>query len=165
MLATGLTVDPDVIERVAKMAKRLSKHVTVYTNGNADLASLTKAQLHSTKIDFDNRMVAEISLVEDGPEVELIFSDGSRKREGFLANLPKYEQRSSLAAQLGLEMEETGEIKVEAPFNKTSLPGCMAAGDAATPYHGILQALHMAAGSGGGIVVYLQDELEAEDEL
>ncbi|GJC90930.1 thioredoxin reductase gliT [Colletotrichum liriopes] len=165
VLAIGHAADPDVVERIAKMAKRLSKSVTVYKNGDSEIATQSEAQLHSSKVRFDNRKIAELSLVGSGPEVDVNFDDGTSQREGFLAHLPRFEQRSSLAAQLGLEMEESGVIKVEPPFNKTSLPGCMAVGDAATPFQSILQSLHMAAGSGSGVVAYLQDELDATDEL
>ncbi|KAL0929817.1 thioredoxin reductase-like protein 1 [Colletotrichum truncatum] len=165
VLAIGHAADPDVVERIAKMAKRLSKSVTVYTNGDSELSTQSEAQLNSSKIRFDNRKIAKLAPVGSGPEVDVIFDDGSSQREGFLSHLPRYEQRSSLAAQLGLEMEESGVIKVEPPFNKTSLPGCMAVGDAATPFQGVLQSLYMAAGSGSGVAAYLQDELDAADEL
>lgn len=166
VLAGGLANDADVLERVAKMAKRLADHVTVYTNGDEELATQTREQLKSTKIDFDTRVVARLELVGEGPEMDMILADGSRVREGFLASMPKYEQRSSLPSQMGLEIDgDSGLIKVEAPFNETSLAGCLAAGDAATPYHGVLAALYTAGGSGGGLVAFLQNELDEADEL
>jgi thioredoxin reductase len=166
VLAGGLVTDADVLERVAKMAKCLADHVNVYTNGDEELAEQTRAQLKSTRIDFDTRVVAALELVGEGPEMDIVLADGSRVREGFLASMPKYEQRSSLPAQLGLEMDgDSGLIKAEVPFNKTSLPGCLAAGDAATPHHGVLAALYTAAGSGGGLVAFLQNDLDDADEL
>ncbi|KAL2201613.1 thioredoxin reductase glit [Sarocladium strictum] len=165
VLATANTADVDLIERLAKMAKRFSKTVMVYTNGNKELATDAQKALNSSKILFDTRRIVNIALVDDGPDVVLSFSEGSYKQERFLVNLPRTKQRSSLAVQLGLELGEMGEIKVQEPFSETSVEGCMAVGDAATVHQSATYALFMGSNAGMRLVAYLEDELEANDAL
>lgn len=154
-----------MLTHVARMAKRLSRHVNIYTGGRPSLASLA-AHVRSSGISIDDRPVTSLALVDGGPRVRIAFGDGSETRtEGFVVSHPAAEQSAPFAAQLGLEMGAAGEIKAGAPWNETSVEGCYAAGDSATQMRSALQAVHMGGMAGAGVVMGLQKEMEARDEL
>ncbi|KAL6354086.1 hypothetical protein LRP88_12419 [Fusarium phalaenopsidis] len=165
VFAGGIFTVPEMVSHVAPMAKRLAKSVTVYSNGKESLLEGVRAKLHSSKINYDNRIIKSFQLVDNGPAVKITFEDGSSKVEGFVASHPNVVQTSPFAEQLGLEMQPSGEIKVEPPFYETSVKGCFAAGDAATVLKSVLQAMAMGAFSGTGAATQLQYELDAKDEL
>ncbi|KAF7559039.1 hypothetical protein G7046_g5098 [Stylonectria norvegica] len=135
VLAGGWFITPEGLSHVSPMAKRLSKSVTIYTNGNETLQAAVQANLHSSKFHFDNRAITRV--VQSAP----------------------------FAEQLGLECLPSGDIKVEEPFNETSVKGCFAAGDAATMKKAVVQATAMGAFAGAGIATQLQRELDERDEL
>jgi thioredoxin reductase len=158
-----------MLSHVSMMAKRLSKHVNIYTNGNPDLLASTKALIHSSSITYDDRKIIKFEHRDgsDGkpPFVVVHFEDGTSQKEGFIVSHPRVEQRTRFAEQLGLDMTPAGDIKVSMPFHETSLYGCVAAGDAATPMKAAVQAVQMGAFAGGGLVAQLQRELDERDEL
>lgn len=161
-----MVTTPEMLAHVTPMAKRLAKTTTIYTNGNDTLLNQVKPMLHSSKISFDDRKIAKLELENDtGPGVIVHFADGTSKREGFITNHPRVEQRSPFARQLGLETSQTGEIVVTGPFNETSVTGCFAAGDAATMMRNAVQAVHMGAFAAVGAVAQLNHELDEKDEL
>jgi pyruvate/2-oxoglutarate dehydrogenase complex dihydrolipoamide dehydrogenase (E3) component len=158
--------DPSMVMMICRMAKRLSKHVTIYTNNHPDFASSFDPLLRNANMTVDTRSIASVSLVEQGPQVELTFSDGSKHVEGFLVGHPKMEQRAKhLVEQLGLETTPSGEIQVTAPWNETSLEGCYAAGDAMTPMRVVVQALQTGGFAGGGLATSVQKDLHERGEL
>ncbi|KAM0427586.1 hypothetical protein ACHAPT_007547 [Fusarium lateritium] len=165
VFAGGIVTAPEMLAHVTPMAKRLAKSVTVYSNGNESLIEGVRTKLHSSKINYDNRVIKSFQLVDDGPAVRITFEDGSSKVEGFVVNHPNVVQTAPFAEQLGLEMQPSGEIKVEQPFNETSVKGCFAAGDAATMMRSALQAMAMGGFAGIGAATQLQFELDAQDEL
>ncbi|KAH7329472.1 hypothetical protein B0I35DRAFT_45630 [Stachybotrys elegans] len=165
VLATGFLSSADMVSHISLMAKRLSDRVTIYTNGNDALAAETQPKLLGTKVRIDNRRYTRFQLQGAGPAVEMTFEDGSTAVEGFIASHPSYEQAAPFAAQLGLETLPSGEVKVSPPFNETSLAGCFAVGDAATPMKSVLQAMQMGCFTAVGMVSQLQHELASKDEL
>lgn len=60
--------------------------------------------------------------------------------------------------QLGLETGSQGEIKVNAPFNETSVHGVFAAGDAASQLRVVPNAIYGGSLAGGGLIAQLQAE-------
>ncbi|KAF9894329.1 hypothetical protein FE257_007832 [Aspergillus nanangensis] len=158
---------PAQLVSIARMAKRLSDQVTIYTNGNHTLAAQISPLIRSSKISVDARPIARLNLVDSGPQVRIDFADGSASAtEGFVSSHPKMRQRAEkFADELGLEMTDAGNVKVTAPFNETSLKGCFAVGDAATVMESVIEAMHMGFFAGVGCVAQLQEEMEARDEL
>ena len=158
-----------MLSHVSLMAKRLSKHVNIYTNGNPDLLASTQALIHSSKITYDDRKITKFEhrggSDSKPPFVEVYFEDGTSRKEGFLVSHPRVEQRAPFAEQLGLEMTPTGDIKISMPYHETSLNGCVAAGDAATPMKVVIQATQMGGFAASGLVAQLQKELDKKDEL
>lgn len=165
VLAGGMLSAPEAIAHVTPMAKRLASSVTVYTNGNTDLASTVRSSLKSTKIHFDARPITRLSLTGSGTSVQVTFEDGTTKTEGFLVNHPNVVQSTPFVEQLGLETNPSGDIKIEAPFNETSVKGCFAAGDAATMMRSVVTATSMGVFTGTAMVFQLQKDLDEKDEL
>lgn len=166
ILVSGMLSAPDFISHVFLMAKRLSGAVTIYTNSNPSVASEMSTRILGTKMHIDDRAITRFSRVsEDSPEVTITFADGTTKTEGFIASQPKLEQASPFAAQLGLEMTETGDVKVTPPFNETSVPGCFAAGDAANMFKAVGAATTQGSFAAVGLVGQLARELAEKDEL
>ncbi|KAF4948234.1 hypothetical protein FSARC_13780 [Fusarium sarcochroum] len=161
----GMVSNADMLAHVTPMAKRLSKSVTVYTNGEESLIADIRAKVHSSKVHYDNRKITSFELVDEGPQVKITFEDGSSKTEGFVVSHPNVVQSAPFAEQLGLETVPSGDIKVEAPFNETNVKGCFAFGDAATMMRSVLQAMHMGGFSAIGMAMQLQHELDEKDEL
>lgn len=168
MLTSGLITTPEIIKHASLMAMNLSKKVTVYTNGNADLTASIPPMFSSSKISVDGRPIARLAMADaTSPRVRISFADGSAdKVEGFVTSHPSLEQTAKpLFEQLGVEMTEMGDVKVSPPWNETSVKGVFAAGDAATPMRNVMSALHMGSFAGGGMVSQIQYEREAKDEL
>ncbi|KAF5021308.1 hypothetical protein F66182_6706 [Fusarium sp. NRRL 66182] len=165
VLAGGLLSTADMLAHVTPMAKRLSRSVTVYANGDPSLIEGIRAKVHSSKVHYDPRKMTNVQLVHKGPQVTITFEDGSSKTEGFVVNHPAVVQAAPFAEQLGLETTPTGVIKAEAPFNETSVKGCFAFGDAATMMRSVMQAMHMGGFGAIGAATQLQRELDERDEL
>lgn len=174
VLATGLITAPEILIHIGRMAKSLAKHVTIYTNGNADVAASLPAMIRSSKITINDRPIARFAMADSAGEgeapssrVRISFADGSPDQvEGFVASHPSLEHTAKkLYEQLGLEMTEGGDLKVSPPFNETSVKGVFAAGDAATPMRNSMQALAMGSFAGAGMVMQVQVDKEARDEL
>lgn len=166
VLVGGMVKTPETVMHVAKMAKRLSKAVTIYTNQDPEITEPLKKLIHSSKISIDTRPIAGLSLLDEGPELHVKFEDGASTVLGFIASHPKVEQHADhLVRQLGLETTPTGEIKVHAPWNETSVPGCYAVGDAATPFRNVVGAMNAGQFAAVGAIAQLQSALEEKDLL
>ncbi|KAF7534613.1 hypothetical protein G7054_g6081 [Neopestalotiopsis clavispora] len=159
--------DPADLVSMARMAKRLSRKTTIYTNGNQIVASEAAVLIKSSLIHVDARRIAGLTMVDSGPRVKVEFEDGSEPViEGFISSHPKMRQRADhLVKQLGLEVTEEGDIKVTPPFNETSVPGVFAAGDAANVMKSAVDAMHMGFFTGVGCCMQVQADLEATDKL
>lgn len=192
VLAGGMMASADMLAHIAPMVKRLARSVTVYTNGDEDLAAATRGKLHSGKIRFDTRRIARVALEhppklhhhhhhhqdeeEDSSSsndaastaVTLHFEDGTSATEGFVANHPAVEQRAgNLVAELGLQVGAAGEVRVRAgPGNEAEgVDGCFVAGDMATLMRSVVKALEMGTFAAAGLVAAMNAELDARDEL
>ena len=171
VLAGGAINTPEMLAHIAPMAKRLSSHITVYTNGNTTLAEATKPLIKSSKISYDARRITNLALLhpdQHSSPVIITFDDGATKTETFIASHPRVEQASSLPAQLRLEMQQVmgGEaIVTHGLMNETSVEGVFAAGDAAAGVKSVVQALQMGVFAASGAVGQLQREKDDADAL
>ena len=144
----------------ARQGLRLSKEINIYTHGNEDLAKSLKEALENSPaaMNVDSRRIQKLSKAPHGAELVIHFEDGSKKTEGFLAHKPKGQMRGSFAQQLGLELTPQGTVKVNPPFNQTSVKGVFACGDISSPIQTITQALYAGTLCGGGAPLQLQAE-------
>lgn len=152
----------------ARNALRISEHVTLYTNGNAQLARELTAALEAAPapMTVEPRKIARIVKAPERAQVTIHLEGGddgssssSQKTEAYLAYKPKTKLRSpALAQQLGLALTPTGTVEVSPPFNQTSVKGVFAAGDCMTPMHMVTGALQSGTCAGGGAPVQIQAE-------
>ncbi|PSK42170.1 hypothetical protein B9Z65_4084 [Elsinoe australis] len=126
---------------VCRFAARLAKRVTVYTNGNEGLAKTLGGSFGGQPISVDARKVVRLEKAKSRPGIVLHFDDGIEKEERFLAHAPKTALRGPFVEDLALERSEQGDLKVFAPFNKTSVQGVFAAGDCSTFMKSVAQAM------------------------
>ncbi|EMR66813.1 putative thioredoxin reductase protein [Eutypa lata UCREL1] len=97
--------------------------VTIYTNGDVEI----EGELNPLVAPRGKRYAA---LGDRG-----VFVDGSSKEEKFLVHNPQ------TSPQGRLDMAPSGDIKADAPFWQTSVPGVFAVGDCSTPYKVIASAV------------------------
>jgi pyruvate/2-oxoglutarate dehydrogenase complex dihydrolipoamide dehydrogenase (E3) component len=169
---------------IARQALRLSKETTMYTLGNEQLAADIAAAIGATaapRMKVDARAISKLVKVPERAEVTIHFDDGTTKTEGYMVHKPKTILRGDLAHQLGLELTPQGTeilfrqvvitltaqgtIKVNPPFNQTSVKGVFAAGDAANPMQTVTQAIFSGTACGGGAPLQLQAEAYGQKAL
>ena len=92
-------------------------------------------------------------------DIEVQLEGGEKKVEGFLTHKPQSQQQGPWAEQLGLELTEGGDIKVNPPFNATNVLGVFAGGDCQT----MMKAATIALSHGGLLAAGVAAQLEAED--
>lgn len=166
ILAEGEIANVVVSLHLARQALRLSKETTIYTLGNEQLAAdITAATTTAPQMKVDSRLIKKLVKAPERSEVTIHFEDGTTKTEGYLAHKPKAVLRGDLAQQLGLDMTPQGTIKVNPPFNQTSVKGVFAAGDAANPMQTVTQALFSGTACGGGAPLQLQAETYGQKAL
>lgn len=113
-----------------------------------------RAKLEAAGVPIDERPVVAVR----GTGATLVFDDGSElPRDALLVAAP-LRQRSSLAADLGVELEPSGTIAVDR-FGRTSVAGVFAAGDVA----GTTQMVAAALGAGAQTGAFMHTSLLAEE--
>ncbi|KAL8832727.1 MAG: hypothetical protein Q9170_004771 [Blastenia crenularia] len=156
VLAIGDTANPNLALHLARMAKRLTPNVTIYTHGADELAQKMVEAAVDDDMRVENRIIERLEKTAEGPSVVLHFEDGETVTEGFLVHKPRSEVNGPFARQLALELTEQGDIKTQGVFFETSMPGVFAVGDCATPLKAVTQAVAMGSFSAGGLVSQLQ---------
>jgi thioredoxin reductase len=113
-----------------------------------------RAKLEAAGIGIEERPVVAVR----GAGATLAFADGSElPRDALLVAAP-LRQRSTLAADLGLELNPSGTIVVD-DFSRTSVEGVFAAGDVA----GTIQMVAAALGAGARTAAFVHMSLLAEE--
>jgi thioredoxin reductase len=93
-----------------------------------------------------------------GAGATIVFEDGTElPRDGLLVGAP-LRQRSTLAADLGLELDDAGAVVVD-KLARTSVPGVFAAGDVAATMAQVAAAM----GAGGSAGAFIRHSLLAEE--
>ncbi|KAI1123768.1 FAD/NAD(P)-binding domain-containing protein [Nemania abortiva] len=160
MLAEGKTGTVVHALHFARQALRMAKQVTLYTNGNEALAKELTDTLKAAPapMTVNSKKITKLVKAPERARIVVELEDGTKITEGFLAHNPLVKLRGNLAEQLGLEMT-MGIIKVNPPFNQTSLKGVFAAGDCAGPMQFVTAALNGGTCAGGGAPLQIQAEL------
>jgi len=147
--------------RVALLLRRITSRITVFTNGaEVDEATRTVLDRHG----FEVRAEPVAGLCRSPAGATITFEDGSEEEVGGLMIAPSLAQAAPFAEQLGLELQESGCVRVDA-MGRTSLAGVYAAGDLAhpdtTPMPLASVAHAIAAGLGAATAIDM-DEVTAE---
>jgi thioredoxin reductase len=160
MLAEGNTGAVVPAFRFARQALRMIKQVTLYTNGNEQLADELRADLHAAPapLKVNLKKIAELIKSPERARITLCLDDGTNITEVFLAHKPKTKLRGVLAQQLGCELKQMNTVLVKPPFNQTSVKGVFAAGDCSSPMHTVTVALNWVRWAGAGAPLQIQAE-------
>ena len=129
---------------------KFTKDVTVYTNGQSHLVPGIAAAIEPTGARIDDRNIKRFVPGSEGSEIIIAFEDGEQKVESFVVHQPATKV-PSFVEKLGLEISERGDVVVAMAFYQTKVLGVFAAGDCASPFKIISNAMLMGANAGAGL--------------
>ncbi|MGI4820182.1 MAG: NAD(P)/FAD-dependent oxidoreductase [Janthinobacterium lividum] len=150
---TGILLNGDMAFEQARLIHNWTKQLTIYTNGPSSLQPEQRQRLAAMQIDVVEAPVQRLAH-HDGYLTHLELADGRALPLSALYARPPFEQHCPLPLTLGCTHTEAGHIAVDA-FQKTSVPGIYAAGDATT----MMRAVSMAVAAGGVAGAMLNREL------
>ncbi|KAK0632611.1 putative thioredoxin reductase glit-like protein [Immersiella caudata] len=157
VLVGGDVSNAGIALHMARMAKRLSEEVKIYTNGDREFGRELTVSAGKEDIEIEGRKLVRLDK-NDGSGVTVYLEDGAQMTERFLVNKPRGKVNGPFVTQLGLELTDMGVIKVTPPFYETGVKGVFAVGDCASPIPAVVNALSMGALAAGGLVAQLQSE-------
>ncbi|KAH8723042.1 thioredoxin reductase glit [Phaeosphaeriaceae sp. PMI808] len=156
LLAIGDCAAKGPAMHLSRMANRLAKSVTVYTDGAIELSQALTEPLQAAGFELNTKRIVKLAKEPHGTEVTVHLEDGSTKTEGFLVHKPKSEANGPFAQHLSLELTEEGDIRVKPPFyESTSVPGVFAAGDCGSFGKAVSQAAATGLWCASGLVAQL----------
>lgn len=160
VLAVDWIASAEMATHMARMVAPLVGVVTIYTNGDAGLASELKSLESLKPYRVDSRTISKLSFDSASEQlVKIAFEDGSPEiGEAFLAHSPRTKVKGPFAEQLGLELTSMGDYVVHPPFYETSLSGVYAAGDCTTMFKVSVNAIASGSMAAAGLSVRLQEE-------
>lgn len=154
--ATGILSNGDIIFEFSKLVFNLTKDLTLFTNGKADLNDEQLEKLNENKIRLIEDEIKKIDH-ENGQIQKVILKNGKEiPLKALYAKIP-FEQNINVE-DLNLELTEHGFIKID-HFHKTNMNGVFACGDNVTMMRSVPNAV--AQGNFTGAIV--NKELSEED--
>jgi thioredoxin reductase len=146
---TGILANGDVAAEMGLLIRNWTDKLTIFTNGPATLHSEQRQRLADRGIAVEEAPVQQLRH-QNGYLAHLDLADGCTVPLAALyARLP-FEQHCTLPQALGCAHSEAGYVAVD-NFQKTSLPGIYAAGDATSPMRAVAAAV--AAGMMAGAML------------
>ncbi|KJX94451.1 hypothetical protein TI39_contig4193g00005 [Zymoseptoria brevis] len=144
----------------ARMAKRLTSSVTIYTDGDVELESQIRNTLGKDPFfKMDGGRVTRLEKAkEKASEVIVYLQDGSKVVHGFVAHKHKPKINGPFVEQLGLELADTAVINSSSPWYETSVSCDFAVGDCASPVPAVPNAMSMGAFAAIGLAGQLGAE-------
>ncbi|KAK8044778.1 hypothetical protein PG993_004802 [Apiospora rasikravindrae] len=149
LLADGALSSPFHASMVVGDTRKFAERVTVYTNGDGILHDTMTTEIKHSGVTLDRRRISQIQ--RSGKGLTLDFEEGSPAEIEFLVHQPSTRVGLPFLAQLGVTVDERGDIRNIPPFFQTEVPGVFAAGDCASPFKIIPNAMLMGANAGAGI--------------
>ncbi|WP_018627707.1 NAD(P)/FAD-dependent oxidoreductase [Niabella aurantiaca] len=146
---TGILANGSAALHLAKLVHNLTKDLTLLTNGEPEFTDEEWHQLQTHHIAVRQTGIREVA--HTGGQIHrVIFNDYSTLLlDALYARVP-FVQHSNLPATLGCALTEQGYIQVDA-FQKTTVPGVFACGDAVSPMRSVASAV--AGGNLAGAMV------------
>ena len=162
MLAVDWIAMPQFTYHLTHLTCQLAHNVTIYTNGNEELAKTVAPTCHGKPWKTDTRKIAKLARRLNDPDdiaVVITFEDGSTATEAFMGHAPIVQLRGPFAEQLGINVSQTGgEYGTAGPFFETNVRGVYGAGDPVSPFKVWLNAIASGAQAAAGAAVALQEE-------
>jgi thioredoxin reductase len=132
---TGILANGETAAEMGQLIRNWTDKLTIYTNGPATLTPEQRQRLADRGISIEETPVRQL-LHQAGHLTQLDLADGrALPLAALYARLP-FEQHCALPSTLGCTHSEAGYITVD-NFQKTSLPGIYAAGDATNPMRAV----------------------------
>ncbi|CZT16506.1 related to thioredoxin reductase [Ramularia collo-cygni] len=155
VLAAGLINQPSMILHMARMATNLVKDVTVYCDGDQEVATTMQEAFKGKPLTIEGKKIVKLEKGATDEDVTVHLEGGEVRKERFLVSVPTTMNNGSFVKDLNLETEPFGFIKVTPPFNETSVPGVFAIGDCATMMKAAPNAINMGSFGAAGAVAKL----------
>lgn len=154
---TGILANGDVAAEMGVLIRNWSDKLTIFTNGPATLTPEQRQRLAARGVSIEEAPVRQL-LHQAGYLTHLDLADGrTLPLTALYARLP-FEQHCALPGDLGCMYSETDYLTVD-NFQKTSVPGVYAAGDATSPMRAVAAAV--AAGMMAGAMLNRELVFEA----
>jgi thioredoxin reductase len=161
VLAMQLIAIPKYAIHMAHLAAQLTPNVTIYTNGNEDLAReiMENSGPHPTW-KTDSRVILSMRMHPTSSiGIDIIFEDGTHTTEAFLSHMPTTRARGPFAEQLGLEVGPLGDyVVVSHLVTETNVTGVYAAGDCMAFSKVATNAIANGAMTGACVAIRLHEE-------
>ena len=133
----------------ARLIHNWSPRLTLFTDGPATLSPAQRQTLARHGITIEETPLAGIIHTQGQLQTVQLADGRAHALDAMFARVP-FEQAGSLARQLGCALTEMGHVQVD-DFQRTSVPGVFAAGDATTPFRAVSAAV--AAGGKAGALI------------
>lgn len=146
--ATGILANGDMAFEMARMVFNWTTNLVLFTNGKSTLTEEQTAKINSHNIPIEERPISEL-LHSDGHIHTVQLNDGTAIKLNVLYARPQFAHHTHIAEKLGCALNEQGYLGVDA-FQKTSVAGVFACGDATTPLRAVANAV--ASGSLAGVM-------------
>lgn len=151
---------------LALEAKAIAQRVTVFTNGNEELAGQVQDALKEwpgSLYSVDTRRIKQLVKGPDASDVEIRFDDSTSTTVNYIIHRPVPEIPGPFVQQLGLEIDNSGIInpgfiKVSGIFNETNVPGIFAVGDCASAFKVVPSGVNMGSFTAAGLAAQLAAE-------
>ena len=145
----GLIGNGELAFDLCRMLSQWTQKLTLFTNGVSTLTEVQTQKIRSHNITI---IETEIDALyhTNGQVEQVVLTDGSTVAVKALFARVAFTQHGEVPMQLGCEITEQGYIKVD-DFQKTTVPGVYAAGDATSPMRAVAAAV--AAGMKAGAMI------------
>ncbi|GAB3866162.1 NAD(P)/FAD-dependent oxidoreductase [Hymenobacter segetis] len=145
----GVIGNGDVGFDFARLIHNWSPRLTLFTDGPATLDPAQRQTLARHGITIEEKPLAGIIHTQGQLQAVQLADGSARPLDAVFARVP-FEQSGPLARQLGCAFTEMGHVQVD-DFQRTSVPGVFAAGDATTGFRAVSAAV--AAGGKAGALI------------
>ena len=124
---TGIMGNGEIAFHLSSLVNNLSKDLSLFTNGPADLKPEQVAKLKEHDIPVIETPVTEI-IQQHGNITGVLLADGSKRELDALYARVAFEQHCPIPQSLGCVINEQGYIQVD-NMQRTTIPGVYACGD------------------------------------
>ncbi|KAA8645300.1 hypothetical protein EYZ11_003675 [Aspergillus tanneri] len=132
------------------MTRQFADNVIIYTASDESLSKLLREDGVMSRVIVDARPILHLEAA--APHSIIVhFEDGATDCVEFLVHGPRTEINGPYTHQLGLDLNDRGDIKISGPLYTTTVPSVFAVGDCACSTKDVLQAMATGALGAKGI--------------
>lgn len=154
---TAILANGSFAVHYSKLLRNWTEQLVILTNGAATFDAAQWQQLQQLGISVQESPIRQLQQM-DGHLQSVHLEDGSQQELAVAYAHVPFQQHSELPAQLGCTLTASGHIQVD-EFQRTSVPGVLAAGDNSSPQRALAVAVAAGMKAGVGINMDLLDLL------